>query len=78
MKRAIATSRCEVEGKLYLPGDDMTVTDEQMDALKSLNAATEIVMHAVSPNPTAHATIEDMEAAMATSKFGKTFKGNVK
>lgn len=48
MKEAIATSRCEVAGKVYLPGDKMFITKEQMAFLKTNNAAQEVVSQEVS------------------------------
>lgn len=65
MKRAVATSRCEVGGKVYLPGDDMTVTDEQFEALKGFNAATEIVLRTAGPMMLPGDTIATLDAKFA-------------
>lgn len=75
MKRAVATSRCEVGGKVYLPGDDMTVTDEQFAALKGYNAVTEIVLRAASPVILPSDTIADIDAKFARKMgtFGRSF-----
>lgn len=70
MKRATATSRCEVAGRVYLPGDDMTITDEQFAFLKKHNAANEIVLQYGGPQ-IANVTIEALDAAFAR-KLGKT------
>jgi len=40
MRSAIAVSRCEVGGTVYLPGDPMLVTQTQLDELVALGAAT--------------------------------------
>lgn len=39
MKAATAISRCEVAGKVYLPGDEMLVTAEQLAYLEEQGAA---------------------------------------
>lgn len=50
MKRAIAHSRCEVGGEVYLPGDHITkVTKEQLEFLKSKGAVFEMEMASISP-----------------------------
>lgn len=69
MKRAIATSRCEVAGRVYLPGDDMTITEEQFTFLKQHNAVNEIVLQYSGPQ-LANATIEELDTAFAR-KLGK-------
>lgn len=62
MRRATATSRCEVGGVTYNPGDSMMVTDEQLAFLKSHNAATEVVMYGAPPLlPRAGDTMEQVE-----------------
>ena len=53
--RAIATSRCEVSGRVYLPGDPMLVTQEQFDFLEQEKAARREVLQSATPptvNPT--------------------------
>ena len=82
MKRAIARSRCEVDGKVYLPGDDMTVTDEQFAYLTQHNAVTEVKMQAVSRATLpsiADATIETVHGAYARklkARMDKQGNGN--
>ncbi len=39
MKSAKAISRCEVAGRVYLPGDEMLITAEQLAYLESQGAA---------------------------------------
>ena len=63
MKRARAHSRCEIDGKVYNPGDEMLVTEAQLAFLKDESAASEIVLHSATPvmvNP--DATLADVAA----------------
>jgi len=79
MKRATATSRCEVGGRVYLPGDDMTVTEAQFAYLKQHGAATEIRMqtHASSAPPSIEdVTIEAAHGAYARKIKARVAKGN--
>ncbi len=77
MKRATATSRCEVGGTVYLPGDDMTITEEQFNYLKQHNAVQEV---RVQPLPSPPPTIEDVTIESVHGAYARKMKarGNKK
>lgn len=62
MRRVIVLSRCEISSTVYLPGDELTVTEEQFQVLLGHNAVKEIPFRASMPvfNP-ANATIADAD-----------------
>lgn len=47
MKRAVAVTKCEVAGKEYFPGEEMLLTQGQLDSFVSRGAATEILSETV-------------------------------
>jgi|PlaIllAssembly_1097288.scaffolds.fasta_scaffold00019_13 hypothetical protein len=61
MKRVYIHSRCEISGKVYLPGDEALVTQEQLDFLVKENAARPVKAQTITPQVPPAATIAQID-----------------